>query len=97
MADGVGKILFYGITEGVSNVSITIAEGDGGSGGGSMAAQNKSSGVTGATGWTLGSSGETDTVSTSGWSFYIDDTTGIRLTGSLEAYEMCNITWLQVS
>jgi len=97
MASGIGKILFFGISEAVSNVSITIAEGDGTVGGGSMAAQDKSSGVTGATGWSLGSSGTTDTVSTSGWSFYIDDTTGIRLSGNLLTSQMCNITYVQVS
>ena len=97
MASGVGKVLFYGISEAVTNVSIAICEGDGTVGGGSMANQDKNSGVGGATGWSLGSSGTTDTVSTSGWSFYIDDTTGIRLQGNLLTSQMCNITWLQVS
>ena len=97
MASGVGKVLFYGISEAVNNVAITICEGDGTVGGGAMAAQDKSSGVNGATGFSLGSSGTTDTVSTAGWSFYIDSTTGIRLQGTLLTSQMCNITYLQVS
>jgi hypothetical protein len=97
MASGVGKILFYGITKDVRGVTLTIAEGDGTVGGGEMPAQVKGTGNDGSTGWFIGDAQQTGTISTAGWSFYIDDTTGIRLQGNLLTIEMCNITWLQVS
>ena len=97
MADGIGRVIFYGISKAVDNVAISIAEGDGTVGGGSMLAQDKGGSNEGSTGWKMGSASTTDTTSTSGWNFYIDDTTGIRLQGNLLTSQMCNITWQQVS
>lgn len=97
MSEGVGKVLFYGISKDVNNVAITIAEGDGTTGGGEMYAQDKGGSNEGSTGWKMGSASTTDTTSTSGWSFYIDNTTGIRLQGTLLTSQMCNITYVQVN
>jgi hypothetical protein len=97
MASGVGKVLFFGISKDVNNVAITIAEGDGTTGGGEMYAQDKGGSNEGSTGWKMGSAATSNTTSTSGWSFYIDTVTGIRLQGNLLTSQMCNITWLQVS
>jgi len=97
MASGVGKVLFFGISKDVNNVAITIAEGDGTTGGGEMYAQDKGGSNEGSTGWKMGSAATSNTTSTSGWSFYIDDTTGIRLQGNLLTSQMCNITYVQVS